>query len=386
MSQTFLEVKNLVKIFGKVTAVDDVSFKVEQGEVVTLLGPSGCGKTTTLRMVAGFEKPSAGEVEIAGRVVVATNRRINVPPEKRGIGMVFQSYAIWPHMTVFENVAFPLNVRRTNRQEIKRRVEETLELVGLANFSERPAILLSGGQQQRVSLARALVYSPSILLLDEPLSNLDAKLREQMRIEIKRLQQQLGFTVLFVTHDQIEAMSLSTRLALMNQGRIEQIGAPQDVYEQPQTPLVEDFLGRILRFRGKIIEKRHGFDVVEFDGLKNVQVRVPESLDGAGIGTRVLVAIRPEDTRIESNDSNNQDNVIPCDVENILRLGRDLELVLRVGGRVCTLTVPRERSTELCRSIGLHLPPEHLRVWVTDAELENDLETGSQASSLAERH
>ncbi len=387
MSQTFLEVRNLVKIFGKLTAVDNVSFKVEQGEVVTLLGPSGCGKTTTLRMVAGFEKPNAGEVEIAGRVVVATNRRINVPPEKRDIGMVFQSYAIWPHMTVFQNVAFPLNVRRANRQEIKRRVEETLELVGLANFSDRPAILLSGGQQQRVSLARALVYSPSILLLDEPLSNLDAKLREQMRIEIKRLQQQLGFTVLFVTHDQIEAMSLSTRLALMNQGRIEQIGAPQDVYEHPQTPFVEDFLGRILRFRGKIIEeKRHGFDVVEFDGLKNVQVRIPESLDGAGIGKRVLVAIRPEDTRIESSDSANRHNVVPCDVENILHLGRDLELVLRVGGRVCTLTVPRERGTELCRSIGLHLPAEHLRVWVTEAELENDLETGSPASSLAERH
>ena len=387
MSQIFLEVRNLVKIFGKLTAVDNVSFKVEQGEVVTLLGPSGCGKTTTLRMGAGVEKPNAGEVEIAGRVVVATNRRINVPPERRDIGMVFQSYAIWPHMTVFQNVAFPLNVRRANRQEIKRRVEETLELVGLANFSDRPAILLSGGQQQRVSLARALVYSPSILLLDEPLSNLDAKLREQMRIEIKRLQQQLGFTVLFVTHDQIEAMSLSTRLALMNQGRIEQIGAPQDVYEHPQTPFVEDFLGRILRFRGKIIEEtRHGFDVVEFDGLKNVQVRIPESPDGAGIGKRVLVAIRPEDTRIESNDSANRHNVVPCDVENILPLGRDLELVLRVGGRICTLTVPRERGTELCRSIGLHLPAEHLRVWVTEAELENDLEADSPASSLAERH
>ena len=384
MSQTYLEVRNLVKIFGKVTAVDNVSFKVEQGEVVTLLGPSGCGKTTTLRMVAGFEKPNAGEVEIAGRVVVATNRRINVPPEKRDIGMVFQSYAIWPHMTVFENVAFPLNVRRTNRQEIKRRVEETLELVGLANFSDRPAILLSGGQQQRVSLARALVYSPSILLLDEPLSNLDAKLREQMRIEIKRLQQQLGFTVLFVTHDQIEAMSLSTRLALMHQGRIEQIGAPQDVYEHPQTPFVEDFLERILRFRGKIIERQPGFDIVEFDGLKNVQVRVPESVDGAKVGQRVLVAIRPEDTRIERNDSAKRNNVIPCDVENILHLGRELELVLRVGGRVCTLTVPRERGTELCRSIGLHLPPEHLRVWMTDSELENEIETDSQASSVAE--
>jgi ABC-type Fe3+/spermidine/putrescine transport system ATPase subunit len=382
MSQTFLEVRNLVKIFGKLTAVDNVSFKVQQGEVVTLLGPSGCGKTTTLRMVAGFEKPNAGEVEIAGRVVVATNRRINVPPERRDIGMVFQSYAIWPHMTVFENVAFPLNVRHANRQEIKRRVKETLELVGLANFSDRPAILLSGGQQQRVSLARALVYSPSILLLDEPLSNLDAKLREQMRIEIKRLQQQLGFTVLFVTHDQIEAMSLSTRLALMNQGRIEQIGGPQEVYENPQTPFVEDFLGRILRFRGKVTEKQQGFDVVEFDGLKNVQVRIPESADGAEVGKSVLVAIRPEDARIERNDSAKRDNVIPCDVENILHLGRELELVLRVGGRVCTLTVPRERGTELCRSIALHLPPEHLRVWVTGSELENETESGLQPNPI----
>jgi ABC-type Fe3+/spermidine/putrescine transport system ATPase subunit len=386
MSQTFLEVRNLVKIFGKLTAVDNVSFKVEQGEVVTLLGPSGCGKTTTLRMVAGFEKPNAGEVEIAGRVVVATNRRINVPPERRDIGMVFQSYAIWPHMTVFENVAFPLNVRRANRQEIKRRVKETLELVGLANFSDRPAILLSGGQQQRVSLARALVYSPSILLLDEPLSNLDAKLREQMRIEIKRLQQQLGFTVLFVTHDQIEAMSLSTRLALMNQGRIEQIGGPQEVYEHPETPFVEDFLGRILRFRAKIVEKQQGFDVVEFDGLKNVRVRIAESVDGADVGKRVSVAIRPEDTRIVGNDRANQDNVIPCDVENILHLGRELELVLRIGGRVCTLTVPRERGTEVCRSIGLHLPPEHLRVWMTDSELENVIEAGPQPSSIPEHH
>src|SRR6266566_4214412 len=248
MSETFLEVRNLVKIFGKLTAVDNVSFKVEQGEVVTLLGPSGCGKTTTLRMVAGFEKPNAGEVEIAGRVVVATNRRINVPPEKRDIGMVFQSYAIWPHMTVFENVAFPLNVRRANRQEIKRRVEETLELVGLANFSDRPAILLSGGQQQRVSLARALVYAPAILLLDEPLSNLDAKLREQMRLEIRALQMKFKLTVLYVTHDQAEAMTLSDRMAVVHRGRFEQVGSPAEVYEQPATPFVAEFLGRTISF------------------------------------------------------------------------------------------------------------------------------------------
>ena len=387
MSKTYLEVRNLVKIFGKVTAVDNVSFKVEQGEVVTLLGPSGCGKTTTLRMVAGFEKPNAGEVEIAGRVVVATNRRINVPPEKRDIGMVFQSYAIWPHMTVFENVAFPLNVRRANRQEIKRRVQETLELVGLGSFSDRPAILLSGGQQQRVSLARALVYSPSILLLDEPLSNLDAKLREQMRIELKRLQLQLGFTVLFVTHDQIEAMSLSTRLAVMNQGHIEQLGVPQDVYENPQTPFVEDFLGRILRFKGTVTERQQNCQVVELDGLKNVQVRLLDGADNVAIGKKVLVAIRPEDVQLERDVGANCMNVIPCDVENVLHLGREYELVLRVGERLCTLTIPRERGIELGRAVGLHLPAEHLRVWAADAEFAaNDTDTATQSSPVAAHH
>jgi ABC-type Fe3+/spermidine/putrescine transport system ATPase subunit len=370
MSATFLEVRNLVKIFGKLTAVDNVSFKVEQGEVVTLLGPSGCGKTTTLRMVAGFERPNSGDVEIAGRTVVSTSRRIHVPPERRDIGMVFQSYAIWPHMTVFENVAFPLKVRRVNRREIKERVEKTLELVGLASFSDRPAILLSGGQQQRVSLARALVYSPSILLLDEPLSNLDAKLREQMRIELKRLQQQLGFTVLFVTHDQIEAMSLSTRLAVMNRGHIEQLGPPQEVYERPQTPFVEDFLGRILRFRGTVTERQPDYQVVEFDGLKDCRVRVSEGAETAAVGNKVLVAVRPEDVRVESDRAPGHGNVIPCDVENVLHLGREYELVLRVADRLCTITVPRESGSQPGQTIGLHLPAEHLRVWASAATLE----------------
>src|SRR5690242_1171367 len=227
MSAPFLEARNVVKRFNRVTAVDGVSFTVEQGAVLTLLGPSGCGKTTTLRVVAGFERPDDGEVDIQGRTVVAPARGINTPPEKRGLGMVFQSYAIWPHMTVFQNVAYPLVIRRIKKAEIRERVEQTLELVGLQGYGERPATLLSGGQQQRVALARALVYSPSILLLDEPLSNLDAKLRNQMRIELKRLQERVSVSVLFVTHDQIEAMSLSTQLAVMNQGKIEQLGSPR---------------------------------------------------------------------------------------------------------------------------------------------------------------
>jgi len=376
-----LSVDNLVKSYGgDVPAVKGISFNVREGEFYTLLGPSGCGKTTTLRCVAGLEKPNGGSIVIGEETVFSSRENILVPGHKRDIGMVFQSYAIWPHMTVFENVAFPLKVRHTNRREIKERVEKTLDLVGLGNFSDRPAILLSGGQQQRVSLARALVYSPSILLLDEPLSNLDAKLREQMRIELKRLQQQLGFTVLFVTHDQIEAMSLSTRLAVMNQGHIEQLGPPQEVYERPQTPFVEDFLGRTLRFRGTVTERQSNYQIVEFDGLKNVQVRVSDGAERAAVGKKVLVAIRPEDVRVERDCFTGHGNVIPCDVENVLHLGREYELVLRVADRLCTITVPRESGSKVGQNIGLHLPAEHLRVWAATPALE---ETGSEQAIQA---
>jgi ABC-type Fe3+/spermidine/putrescine transport system ATPase subunit len=386
VNKTALEVRNLVKRFGSVTAVDDVSFKVEQGEVVTLLGPSGCGKTTTLRMVAGFERPDSGEVEIQNQLVVSTSRRLHVPPEKRGIGMVFQSYAIWPHMTVFENVAYPLSVRGTNRQEVKRRVEETLELVGLGGFSSRPAILLSGGQQQRVSLARALVYSPDILLLDEPLSNLDAKLREQMRIELKRLQEQLSVTVLFVTHDQIEAMSLSTRLAVMNQGRIEQMDAPQEIYEHPKTPFVEDFLGRILRFHGTVIEKDWSSLQVELEGVGGARLRIDGSGETLTVGERALVAIRPESLHLEPSEGGAVENKIHCTIENILYLGRDCELVLRFGNRVYPLIVPRTMVEKIGKSVGLRLPAEQLRVWAAAkaavaAETDGEVQAGASAST-----
>src|SRR5947207_3047248 len=245
----------LVKTFGPVVAVNDLSFEAKAGELLTLLGPSGCGKTTTLRLVAGLERPDRGEIHVGDRPLSSTESGLFVPPERRGLGMVFQSYAIWPHMTVFENVAYPLTLRHVKSSEVKQRVEQTLELVGLGALHDRPSTLLSGGQQQRVALARALVYSPDILLLDEPLSNLDAKLRNLMRVELKRLQERVSVTVLFVTHDQIEAMSLSSRLAVMNHGHIEQLGSPQDVYERPETPFVEDFLGRVVRFRGTIVDR-----------------------------------------------------------------------------------------------------------------------------------
>jgi ABC-type Fe3+/spermidine/putrescine transport system ATPase subunit len=362
----FLEARNLVKRFGRVTAVNSINFRVMQGEVLTLLGPSGCGKTTTLRMVAGFERPDGGDIDIRGRPVVSVSRRIHVPPEKRDLGMVFQSYAIWPHMTVFENVAYPLEVRGTKKSETKNQVMQTLEVVGLGGFADRPSMLLSGGQQQRVALARALVYSPSILLLDEPLSNLDAKLRGQMRIELKRLQERLKVTVLFVTHDQIEAMSLSSHLAVMNQGTIEQLGTPREVYEHPATPFVEDFLGRVLRFRGKVLDKGvHGL-MVEVEGDGNRQLRVETMDDSVAVGDAVTAAIRPEDIRLQRPGTNPGGNVLQCTVEKAMFLGAEGELVLRFGEQQYTLGVQRNVLPDLDRpgeAVELELPADQLRVW-----------------------
>jgi ABC-type Fe3+/spermidine/putrescine transport system ATPase subunit len=363
MASLALDARNLVKRFGRVTAVNNVSFKVEHGEVLTLLGPSGCGKTTTLRMVAGFEKPDSGEIDIDGRTVYAAERRIAIPPEKRALGMVFQSYAIWPHMTVFENVAYPLTVRRISTREIREKVDETLELVGLGGFAERSAMALSGGQQQRVALARALVYSPGILLLDEPLSNLDAKLRGQMRIELKRLQERVNVTVLFVTHDQIEAMSLSTRLAVMNHGQIEQLGTPQEVYERPATAYVEDFLGHVLRFRGHVVERRLDAAVVVVEGASHTQLRAETADEALTPGDHVLAAIRPEDLQLHRAGDGPRHNTIRAAVEKVLYLGSECELLLRFEDIHYTLLVSRALLSRVGSEVDLHLPPEHLRVW-----------------------
>ena len=365
MQPTVLELRDVVKRFGRVTAVDRVSFTVQQGEVLTLLGPSGCGKTTTLRMVAGFERPDEGEIEIESRLVSSAARRLHVSPEKRGLGMVFQSYAVWPHMTVFENVAYPLTLRHVSRQQVRERVEQTLDLVGLGALGDRPSTLLSGGQQQRVALARALVYSPDILLLDEPLSNLDAKLRNQMRVELKRLQERVSVTVLFVTHDQIEAMSLSSRLAVMNHGRIEQLGSPQDVYERPETPFVEDFLGRVVRFRGTIVDRSWNGVLVELDRV-GARVQAEADDDSLSPGRRVLVAIRPEDLEIERRGVNHRENTLPCAVERVLYLGSECEVLLRSGDEAFTLVASRAKAADVGHQLDLYLPPEHVRVWAAD--------------------
>src|SRR5215471_18252234 len=292
-----LEVTGLCKDYhansGLQRVVRDVSFTIEAGHFYSLLGPSGCGKTTTLRCVAGLERSDGGEIRLAGAVLSGPRR--HVPPERRDLGMVFQNYAIWPHLTVFENVAFPLRVARPRiaRTQIARRVEETLALVQLSELAGRPAVAMSGGQQQRLALARALVRRPRLLLLDEPLSNLDAKLRDAMRGELRNLQGKLGITTLYVTHDQTEAMSMSDRVAVMHDGQLLQEGTPQEIYHQPATRFVADFVGRANLVPGTVAERlADGGILVRALG---VVLRIPAG--GADPGEKVTLSLRPQSLR-----------------------------------------------------------------------------------------
>ncbi len=263
-----IAVTDLVVHYGTVTAVRGVSFSVRAGEQLTLLGPSGCGKTTVLRAIAGLEQPVAGEIWIGGTPVYSAAQRVNVRPEQRGISMVFQSYAIWPHMTVFDNVAYGLRVRRMDREEIQDKVRWALDLVQMTAFEARRASQLSGGQQQRVALARAFVFSPAVLLFDEPLSNLDAKLRAEMRIELRELQHRLGITSVYVTHDLEEALAISDRIIVLHDGCLEQMGTPAEIYNRPRNPFVADFVGsaNLLRGRHRPDLRRDGLLALETPG------------------------------------------------------------------------------------------------------------------------
>ena len=290
----FLSISDLHVSYGDIHAVRGIGFGVRKGEMVTLLGPSGCGKTTTLRCIAGLEDPQRGTILLEDEVLTRQPGGVLVAPEKRFLAMVFQSYAIWPHMNVFENVAYGLRAHRVDRGEIRRRVLDVLDIVGLTNMESRPATQLSGGQQQRVALARAVVLEPRILLLDEPLSNLDAKLRESTRTELRELQQRLGITAVYVTHDQTEAMALSDRLIVFRNGAVEQEGVPLDVYFNPQTAFVADFMGLANLLKGKCVHK-------EADGLV-VDTSIGRiRCAGAGeivAGDPVIVCLRPERLRL----------------------------------------------------------------------------------------
>jgi iron(III) transport system ATP-binding protein len=292
----------LTKRFGSNVVLDDVSFSVADGELFTLLGPSGCGKTTTLLSIAGFVKPDGGAIRCGAATFVDAAAKLDVPAERRNLGMVFQSYAVWPHMTVAENVAFPLKIRKAGKGARRAKVAEVLELVELADLADRYPHQLSGGQRQRVALARALVYEPSVLLLDEPFSNLDAKLRERARVWLKRLQHQLGLTTVFVTHDQDEAMQMSDRILVMDQGRIQQIATPEDVYRRPSNRFVASFLGRCNLVRG-VVRARRADGVLEI-ALHGERRSLLAAASDVPIGTEVTIAIRPESIQlVETTDS-----------------------------------------------------------------------------------
>jgi spermidine/putrescine transport system ATP-binding protein len=281
-----VRLERVTKRFGDVAAVDDLSLDIEEGEFFSMLGPSGCGKTTTLRMIGGFEDPTYGTVFLGGRDVT------DLPPYKRDVNTVFQSYALFPHLNVHENVAFGLRRKKVDRSEIGSRVSAVMKLVDLEGFGERKPPQMSGGQQQRVALARALVNHPKVLLLDEPLGALDLKLRKQMQLELKRIQQEVGITFIYVTHDQEEAMTMSNRLAVMRQGRIEQLGEPEDVYENPSTEFVAAFLGASNLLEGEVKDQANGDATVLLSAGTSVMVPVDRIPQDAG--TRVKVGVRPE--------------------------------------------------------------------------------------------
>ena len=325
-----IRVSHLAKTFADVSVLHDIDFEVQDGEFFTLLGPSGCGKSTTLNCIAGLEDPTDGAIRIGERTLVDRANRVYVPTEERNLGMVFQSYALWPHMTIRKNLAFPLDIRRAGRADKDARIHDALDKVGLAHLQDRYPHQLSGGQQQRVALARALVYSPSVLLLDEPLSNLDAKLREQARAWLKRLQADLGITTLYVTHDQDEALTLSDRIAVMFDGVMTQIGTPKDIYEHPATAQVAAFVGSCNFLPGTVEQARPG----------QVDVRLHATGTTVTVATRepwlagapVTVAVRPERLAIVTDTPGSRDlNVLDTDVVAKAYVGSRYEYMLRLG-------------------------------------------------------
>ncbi|HET6781416.1 MAG TPA: ABC transporter ATP-binding protein [bacterium] len=311
----------------RVAAVEAVTLEAQNGKIITLLGPSGCGKSTTLRCIAGLERPDDGEIFFGDRLIFSRARRVLVPPDRRHVGMVFQSYAIWPHLTVSQNVAYPLEVRGVPSAQIANRVRDVLALVGLSGLEDRPAPFLSGGQQQRVALARALVYEPEVLLLDEPLSNLDAKVREQVREEFRMLQQRLGITALYVTHDQLEALVLSDVIAVMHQGRIMEVGTPQDLYARPRHPFTASFLGEISYLKGTVAAS---------DG-STTSVRTPAGLLRCArmtpieAGTSVVAGVRPEHVSLGRHRPPPQANAFEGTVVSALYEGTRIKHRIAIG-------------------------------------------------------
>jgi multiple sugar transport system ATP-binding protein len=348
---SLIEIENVSKKFGTVTAVDRLDLTVQAGEFLTLLGPSGCGKTTVLRMIAGLEIPDEGVIRIKGKTVFSSREGIYVAPGKRGIGLVFQSYALWPHMTVFENVAFGLQVQGAERKELEDRVRTSLDYMHLRGMGKRYPQQLSGGQQQRVALARMLVTRPSIFLMDEPLSNLDAKLRMEMRTEIKRLHRESEATTLYVTHDQNEALTLSTQVAVMNKGILQQVASPHQIYRRPANLFVADFIGSptINFIPGKV--HREGGILV----LRNEDLVLPAPPEEDLVGKELTAAIRPEDIRLLPPEEGKGPG---GEVYSILPAGAEVILQVKKGNLLFTIRVMGEVSFEMGEKVYLYFPLE----------------------------
>ncbi len=357
--------KSFVGQRGEVKAVDGIGLEVAEGSLFTLLGPSGCGKSTTLRCIAGLETPEAGEIEVDGAAVYSSQRRASVPAHQRDVGMVFQSYAIWPHMTVFENAAYPLRVgkQRLTSTEIEQRVKGALELVRLEGLEDRPAPFLSGGQQQRLALARALVRQPKVLLFDEPLSNLDARLREHMRLELRQLQRRVGITAIYVTHDQLEALALSNVIAVMSDGRLMQVGPPRQIYEQPESHFVADFFGAINFIRGRVTaESFDGTGAVDTD-QGTLYCHPPE---GVKVGSPVLVTVRPENLNLLTRKPAETRNVWQAKVETVAFLGEFLEVQVTAGSVSLRARVHAQDELTAGQEVYVQIPPGRCTVLPAD--------------------
>ncbi len=373
-TDTVVTVRNLKKTFHRadgtpVTAVDNVSLDVGGGEFVVLLGPSGCGKTTLLRCIAGLERPDSGEIGIHGETMYSSDGEVEVPPQSRGLSMIFQSYALWPHMTAFENVAYPLRSRKTRKTEIVERVHATLELVGIPELAKQHPGDMSGGQQQRVALARSLVAGDNLILFDEPLSNVDAKVRDQLRSELLQMQRKIGFSAIYVTHDQIEAMELAHRVAVMRAGHVAQVGTPLDIYEQPASLYVANFIGKTNELHGAITARGAGRDVTVATAVGDVQAVGENQL---AVGDDVVIVFRPERCQFATAPAEGMNNW-EGDVMASIFLGSHTEHIVRIGDDIDILVWrPDPHLLEEHRRVWLSLDPEDALALAIDGVEEDD--------------
>ena len=361
MSVTRIEVKDLVVRYGEAVAVNGVSFTVGRGEHVTLLGPSGCGKTTTLRAIAGLEQPVGGSISIDGQAIYDSAARKNVQTENRGVSMVFQSYAVWPHMSVFDNVAYGLRVRKLDKAEIAKNVERALDLVQMRHLAERGASKLSGGQQQRVALARAIAFSPTVVLFDEPLSNLDAKLRAEMRVELRELQRRLDITSVYVTHDQEEALAISDRVIVMNNGGIEQIGSPEAIYNRPKSRFVADFVGSANLIGGRLKSAPNGPGAVLFETAGGVLLHARATHPARGDENQVAVRTAYIDLTAEPPDGapNAAANGTWGNIRQRLFHGDFIQYIVDWPAGQLTVRRPPTEMFEEGAAVVLSFAPEH---------------------------